>query len=101
MIVGMGRLVLVGIPGEVGPRLSSAIRRVFSPSDTIVASLCNGYAGYIHRRCDYEHKHGLRTLGLYENAMSLAGRDAGESILSLIEHRRSHLSRSAPGAGLG
>lgn len=84
-IVGMGRLVLVGIPGEVGPQLSTVIRRVFSPNYTIVASLCNGYAGYIHRRSDYEYKRGLRTLGLYENAMSLAGRDAGDSILSLLE----------------
>ena len=87
-VVDLGCAVLVGVPGEVGPELSLSIRRVFSNrqlNHVIVASLCNGYAGYIHKRSDYRYRPGTRALGLYENAMSLAGRDAGDSILSLLE----------------
>jgi neutral ceramidase len=91
-IVGMGRVVFVGIPGEVGPELSMAIRRVFSPNNVVVASLCNGYAGYLHKRSDYQYEHGIRMLGLYENAMSLAGRDAGDSILSQLEQSRMRMA---------
>ncbi len=87
-IVEMGRVALVGVPGEVGPELSMAIRQAFPRKHVVVASLCNGYSGYIHKRSDYQHARGTSALALYENAMSLAGRDAGDYILSRIEQRR-------------
>jgi len=89
-VVDLGCVQIVGVPGEVGPELSLSIRKVFSNKQfkhVIVASLCNGYAGYIHKRSDYRYRRGTHALGLYENAMSLAGRDAGDSILSVLERR--------------
>lgn len=87
-VVQFGSVVLLGVPGELGPVASLKVRAVFadSPVDQLmIASLCNGYIGYVHRRSDYRFKRGMRFLALYENAMSMAGRNAGEGVVSLLK----------------
>ena len=86
--VRFGSIVFLGIPGEVGPLLSLSLRKALANAGAnyqMIASLCNGYVGYVHRNADYEYKRGIHILGLYENAMSLAGRSAGDSILTFVE----------------
>jgi neutral ceramidase len=94
-VVHLGPVVLLGVPGELGPSASLSIRTFFSSAHVeqlMIASLCNGYIGYVHRKRDYRLKHKIRLLALYENAMSLAGRSAGDNILSLLERSREILA---------
>jgi neutral ceramidase len=87
-VVHLGSVILLGVPGELGPIASLSIRTFFSSAHVeqlMIASLCNGYIGYVHRKRDYRFKRKIRCLALYENAMSLAGRNAGDNILSLLE----------------
>lgn len=84
-VARLGRLALFTVPGEIGPRVSTGIRDALADAgfeNTLVASMCNGYTGYIHCRSDYRFSRGLRALSFYENAMSGAGRDMGECIIA-------------------
>lgn len=84
-VARLGRLALFTVPAEIGPRVSMGIRDALAASgfeNTLVASMCNGYMGYVHCRSDYRFSRGLRILSLYENAMSSAGRDMGDAIIA-------------------
>ncbi len=81
----LGRLPIFAVPAEIGPRVSMGIRDALASAgfeSPLVASMCNGYMGYVHCRSDYRFSRGLRILSLYENAMSSAGRDMGDAIIA-------------------
>ena len=87
-VIRIGPLVVIGAPCELGPRVSLDIRDLFARTSTptvMVASMCDGYVGYVHMVQDYEARRGTRVLALYENAMSMAGRDAGNTIVEVLK----------------
>lgn len=81
----LGGLALFGVPCEIGPGVSQALRDALVSAGyriPLVVSMCNGYSGYAHLPGDYQHHLQLPPLKLYENAMSFAGWDFGERIVS-------------------
>jgi neutral ceramidase len=81
----LGELALFGVPCEIGPGVSQALRDAIVSAGyhfPLIVSMCNGYSGYAHLPCDYQHHLQLPPLKLYENAMSFAGWDFGERIVS-------------------
>jgi hypothetical protein len=85
----LGGVTLLGVPAEVGPGVSAAVRgalRAGGAGLPVVVSMCGGYAGYVHRRDDYEVADRL-PLTLYENLMGAGGWDLGEHIVDLVASR--------------
>ncbi len=81
----LGELALLGVPCEIGPGVSQALRDALVSAGCqfpLIVSMCNGYSGYAHLPCDYQHHLQLPPLKLYENAMSFAGWDFGRRIVS-------------------
>lgn len=83
----LGELALLGVPCEIGPGVSQALRDAIVSVGyrfPLVVSMCNGYSGYAHRRRDYQQHLHFPALKIYENAMSFAGWDFGEKIISTV-----------------
>jgi hypothetical protein len=86
-LLQMGSLALLLFPAEIGPSISNASRTMlrFAGLDfPVVVSMCNGYTGYAHLPEAYEGGQGISLLSLYENAMSLAGWEAGARIVDAL-----------------
>jgi len=78
--------VFVGAPADLGVSVSLAIQeaaRARGFAAPFVASQCDGYIGYLHRRDDYRRAPSKETLGMaiYENVMGMFGREMGERLL--------------------
>ncbi len=80
--VRMGDAAFVGAPCDLGVRVALDLKRALRDAGVeypIAGSQCGGYLGYVMAPADYEHapEAGFREMALYENAMSLSGRDLG------------------------
>jgi neutral ceramidase len=97
-----GGIALLGVPSEVGPGVGKALRALLRDNGAtvpVVVSMCNGYAGYVHRRSDYdlERWRDLLPLALYENLMGAGGWELGEGIVAALDKLLSVLpSRPTP-----
>ena len=76
-VLRLGKLAIVGIPGEptslLGRRISRA-GRALGLSNVLVLSHCNGWMGYILDAKDYD-------AGGYEATLSFYGRDEGDRVV--------------------
>lgn len=90
----LGDFAFVGTPADLGVGIDLAAKKYARDRGLrcpVVASQCDGYIGYLHRRQDYEaHPPSgpwpfkgtdAMNMGVYENALSVYGRDAGERAL--------------------
>lgn len=98
-LLRVGNVALLGIPSEAGPGLVHELQRALRDLGArvpIVASLCNGYTGYVHLPDEYDRvpASGYRTLTFYENAMSAAGWRTGERMLEAIGSAATHPNAS-------
>ena len=91
-LVAVGDFCLLGSANELGPTVVKALREEFSRAGykgTLVASLANGYAGYLHMppvyRCFPER--GYRFLALYENSLAMFGQDFGQKIVAGVAEK--------------
>jgi hypothetical protein len=88
--VRVGNWAVAGTPADLGVTIGlagkDAARRA-GIADPVVASQCDGYVGYLHRRDDYRKAPPGSHLGMarYENAMNFFGRDTGERVLAAVE----------------
>lgn len=76
-VLRIGRLVVVGIPGEPTSHLGREIvaaGRKLGFSNVLVVSHCNGWMGYLLDPRDYD-------AGGYEANLSFYGRDEGETVV--------------------
>ncbi len=82
----LGDTCFIGTPADLGVGVSLAIQvkaRAKGYNNPFVASQCDGYIGYIHRRHDYHHPpaKGTRSMAIYENVMGIFGREMGERLI--------------------
>ena len=86
--VRMGRLAIVGIPGEPTSHLGRQIRdfgRTLGFECVLVISHVNGWMGYILDPKDYDR-------GGYEATLSFYGREEGGKVVSAAEHALADLA---------
>ncbi len=93
-MVRLGDFCLVGSAAELGVSVVLAIRSAAGQAgipDTMVASLADGYAGYIHLTPVYGRwpERGYRFLALYENALAVFGHDLGDRIVAAVTSKLS------------
>ncbi len=82
----IGEVAIIGTPADLGVSVSLAIREYALDKGfkyPFVASQCNGYVGYIHRKSDYETTapKQSRAMAYYENVLAIFGRDIGEQFI--------------------
>ena len=82
----VGSWAIVGTPADLGVSIGLAAKEAAHAAgilNPVVASQCDGYIGYLHRRDDYLKAPPASHLGMarYENAMNFFGRDTGERVL--------------------
>jgi hypothetical protein len=85
----LGGFALVGTPSDLGVGIALAGKQHARDqrfTHPVIASQCDGYIGYLHRRDDYRHTPPPSHVGMgrYENAMSIFGRDMGDSVLTQV-----------------
>ncbi len=78
----LGDFCLLGTPADLGVSIALALKDMAYCSgvdSTIAASQCDGYAGYLHFPDEYRHAppEETRDMAIYENAMSMYGRNMG------------------------
>lgn len=81
----IGEALILGVPADCGLSLALAIKDYAKSQGfryPFVASQCNGYIGYVHRRKDYEKvpSKATRAMAYYENAMGIFGTEQGEAL---------------------
>ena len=84
----LGELLLVGSAHEMGAGLVGEILRQVRGKgrEAMVASLADGYAGYLHLEDEYHHRpeKGFRFMSYYENALAVFGRHMSAGILEQL-----------------
>lgn len=88
-LLRLGDAAWLGTPCDLGVTVALALKGALAERGVklaMVGSQCDGYVGYVHRLDDYLHvpEPGFRELGFYENAMSLAGWDLGDTFVSTV-----------------
>lgn len=88
-LIRLGDAAWLGTPCDLGVTVALALKAALTERGVklpMVGSQCDGYVGYVHRRDDYLHvpEPGFRELGFYENAMSLAGWDLGDTFVGTV-----------------
>ncbi len=86
----VGTWAVVGTPADLGVSIGLAAKEAAHAAgiaDPVVASQCDGYIGYLHRRDEYLEAPPESHLGMarYENAMNFFGRDTCERVLEAAE----------------
>jgi hypothetical protein len=85
--VALGDLLLIGAPADLGVGIALELKQYARDKGfgcPVVISQCDGYLGYLHRRAEYAHlpPKGTRGMAIYENTMSIYGREMGERYLA-------------------
>jgi hypothetical protein len=86
----IGDWAVAGAPADLGVGLAldaKAAARAAGVRDPVVASQCDGYVGYVHRRQDYAHTPPAshREMAFYENAMNFFGRGTGDVLAGALD----------------
>lgn len=88
-LVRLGKWLLVASAHELGAGLVGELLRLGRRRGLwpMVASLADGYAGYLHLEEEYRHfpEKGFRFLAFYENALAIFGRRMAAGILRQTE----------------
>ncbi len=88
-LIRLGDAAWLGTPCDLGVTVALGLKAALAERGVklpMVGSQCDGYVGYVHRLDDYLHvpEPGFRELGFYENAMSLAGWDLGDTFVTTV-----------------
>lgn len=99
-LVTLGDLCLVGSANELGPTVVGALQeeaRAQGAAGCLVASLVDGYAGYLHMPWVYRQRpgRGYRFLALYENALGMFGHQFGQELVAAAGRALGNISSAA------